>query len=46
LIVTIGLDNVIVVDSGDVLLVCKTDQAQRVREVVEQLRKNKQDKYL
>ncbi|HUG34132.1 MAG TPA: sugar phosphate nucleotidyltransferase [Anaerolineales bacterium] len=44
--VTIGLDNVIVVDSGDVLLVCKADQAQRVRDVVEQLKKNNQAKYL
>lgn len=46
LMVTIGLDNVIVVDSGDVLLVCKADQAQRVRDVVEQLKKNNQEKYL
>jgi mannose-1-phosphate guanylyltransferase len=46
LMVTIGLENVVVVDSGDVLLVCKADQAQRVREVVEQLKKNKQEKYL
>lgn len=46
LIVTIGLDHVVVVDSGDVLLVCKADQAQRVRDVVEQLKKNNQDKYL
>mgnify|MGYP006368142921 FL=1 len=46
LMVTIGLDNVIVVDSGDVLLVCNADQAQRVREVVEQLKKNNQEKYL
>jgi len=35
-----------VVDSGDVLLVCNADQAQRVREVVEQLKKNNQEKYL
>lgn len=46
LMVTIGLDNVVVVDSGDVLLVCDADQAQRVREVVEQLKKNNQEKYL
>jgi hypothetical protein len=44
--VTIGLDDVVVVDSGDVLLVCKTEQAQRVRDVVELLKKNKQEKYL
>ena len=46
LMVTIGLDNVIVVDSGDVLLVCRADQAQRVRDVVERLKKDKQEKYL
>jgi mannose-1-phosphate guanylyltransferase len=46
LIVTIGLDDVVVVDSGDVLLVCKADQSQKVRDVVEHLKKNKQEKYL
>ncbi len=46
LMVTIGLDNIVVVDSGDVVLVCKADQVQRVRDVVEQLKKNKQEKYL
>jgi mannose-1-phosphate guanylyltransferase len=46
LIVTIGLDDVVVVDSGDVLLVCKADQAQKVRDVVERLKKDNQEKYL
>lgn len=46
LVVTIGLDGIVVVDSGDVLLVCKADQAQKVRDVVERLRKEKQEKYL
>ena len=46
LVVTIGLDDIVVVDSGDVLLVCKADQAQKVRDVVEQLKKNNQEKYL
>jgi mannose-1-phosphate guanylyltransferase len=45
-VVTIGLDDIVVVDSGDVLLVCKTDQSQKVRDVVERLKKDKQDKYL
>jgi mannose-1-phosphate guanylyltransferase len=40
LVVTIGLDDLIVVDTGDVLLVCPTDQAQRVREVVDRLKKD------
>jgi mannose-1-phosphate guanylyltransferase len=46
LIVTIGIDDTVIVDAGDVLLVCKSDQAQKVREVVEHLRKHHQDKYL
>ena len=46
LIVTIGLDDTVVVDSGDVLLICKSDQAQRVRDVVEHLKKHRQEKYL
>src|SRR5688572_608907 len=46
LIVTIGIDDAIIVDAGDVLLVCKTEQSQKVREVVEHLRKHRQEKYL
>ncbi len=43
LIVTIGVSDLIVVDTGDVLLVCRKDQAQRVRQVVNQLRENGQE---
>jgi mannose-1-phosphate guanylyltransferase len=46
LIVTIGLDDVVVVDAGDVLLVCKTDQSQKVKNVVEYLKKHNQEKFL
>ena len=46
LIVTIGVDDMVIVDGGDVLMVCKTDQAQKVRDVVEHLRKHRQEKYL
>lgn len=42
LIVTIGVDNLVVVDTGDVLLVCNKDQAQKVRQVVNQLSKDGQ----
>lgn len=38
LIVTIGIENLVLVDTGDVLLVCRKDQAQRVRQVVEELK--------
>ncbi len=46
LIVTIGIDDSVIVDAGDVLLVCKADQAQKVRDVVEHLKKHRQEKYL
>ena len=38
LIVTIGVEDLIVVDTGDVVLVCPKDQAQKVRQVVDQLK--------
>jgi mannose-1-phosphate guanylyltransferase len=38
LIVTIGVEDLVVVDTGDVVLVCDKAQAQRVRQVVRQLR--------
>lgn len=43
LIVTIGVDDLVVVDTGDVLLVCRKDQAQRVRQVVRHLKENGQE---
>lgn len=46
LVVTIGMDDVVVVDAGDVLLVCKTDQSQKVKNVVEHLKRHNQEKYL
>jgi len=46
LIVTIGMDDTVIVDADDVLLICKSDQAQKVRDVVEHLRKHRQEKYL
>ena len=38
LIVTIGVENLVVVDTGDVLMVCAKDQAQDVRQIVKKLR--------
>ena len=43
LIVTIGMEDLIVVDTGDVLLVCHKDQAQDVRKIVNQLRESGDD---
>jgi mannose-1-phosphate guanylyltransferase len=42
LTVTIGVEDLIVVDTGDVLLVCRRDQAQRVRAVVNELKEKGQ----
>jgi mannose-1-phosphate guanylyltransferase len=38
-VVTIGVEDLVVVDAGQVLLICKLDEAQRVREVVHRLEK-------
>jgi len=46
LVATIGIDDLIIIDSGDALLVCRKDQAQNVRQVIEVLRKTKLDAYL
>ena len=43
LIVTIGVEDLVLVDTGDVLLVCRKDQAQRVRQVVNQLKSQGQN---
>jgi mannose-1-phosphate guanylyltransferase len=46
LIVTIGVDDVVVVDTGDVLLICRSDQSQQVRDVVAHLKKHHQERYI
>lgn len=46
LIVTIGVDNIMIVDAGDALLVCHRDQAQRVRQVIEGLKDTQREEYL
>jgi mannose-1-phosphate guanylyltransferase len=38
LIVTIGVEDLVMIDTGDVLLVCHKDQSQEVRQVVRQLK--------
>ena len=37
LMVAIGLEDLVVVDTGDVVMICKKDQAQKVRQVVQQI---------
>jgi mannose-1-phosphate guanylyltransferase len=45
LIVTIGVDDLVVVDAGDVLLVCRRDETQKVRQMVENLRNSDREHY-
>jgi mannose-1-phosphate guanylyltransferase len=46
LVAAVGLKDLIVVDTPDALLICRKDQSQHVRNVVESLKKNKQHKLL
>ncbi len=46
LIVTLGLKNMLVVDSPDALLVADKKYSQAIKEVVDQLKKKKKNKYL
>ncbi len=46
LVVTIGVDDLIIVDAGDVLLVCKKDHAQKVRQAVKNLENSERESYL
>jgi mannose-1-phosphate guanylyltransferase / mannose-6-phosphate isomerase len=41
LVVTVGVDDLIIIDLKDALLVCKKGQSQRIKEVVEYLKKKK-----
>lgn len=46
LIVTIGVKDLVVVDTGDVVLICRKDQAQKVRQVVGQLKQSSNGDYI
>ncbi len=46
LIVLQGLDDYIVVDTNDVLLICKKEKEQAIKEYVAEVKRNKGDKYL
>lgn len=46
LVALIGLEDVVVVDSGDVLLVCKKSESQRVKEVIKEIRERNKNKLL
>ncbi len=46
IIATIGVSNLVVVDTPDVLLVCRKDCAGDVKKVVEKLKKENREKYI
>ncbi len=46
LVVTIGVEDLIIVEDGDVLLICHKDDAQKVRDVVDELKTRHQTQYL
>jgi mannose-1-phosphate guanylyltransferase len=46
LTVTIGLEDIVIIDTEDALMVCRKDRAQDVKTVVNELKKKKQEKYL
>jgi len=41
-----GLDDFIIVDTKDVLLICKKEKEQEIKEYVAEIKRNKGDKYL
>jgi mannose-1-phosphate guanylyltransferase len=46
LIATVGLSDMIVVDTDDIVLVCHKEDAQKVKHLVEELKKSQLEKYL
>jgi mannose-1-phosphate guanylyltransferase len=46
LVVLQGLDDTIVVDTKDVLLICKKEKEQEIKEYVAEVKRNKGDKFL
>ena len=46
LVVLQGLDDFIVVDTNDVLLICKKDKEQEIKDFVAEVKRNKGDRYL
>lgn len=46
LVVLEGLEDYIVVDTRDILLICRKDQEQRIKEIVMDIKLKKGDKYL
>jgi len=46
IIVTLGIEDLVVVDTGDVLLICSKNRSQDLRKVIELLKEKGLQKYL
>jgi mannose-1-phosphate guanylyltransferase len=46
LLVLQGLEDFVIVDTKDVLLICKKDKEQEIKQYVAEIKRNKGDKYL
>ncbi len=46
LVAAVGVENLVVVETEDALLICKKDESQRVKEIVENLKRKKKYQYL
>jgi mannose-1-phosphate guanylyltransferase len=46
LVATLGIDDLVVIDTDDVLMICRRDQAERVRELVQALQDQGLDSFL
>jgi len=46
LVVLQGLDDFIVIDTPDVLLICKKENEQQIKDFVAEVKRNKGEKYL
>jgi mannose-1-phosphate guanylyltransferase len=46
LIVTIGINDLVIIETEDALLICPREEVQRVKEIVNQLKEEKREKYL
>jgi mannose-1-phosphate guanylyltransferase len=45
-IAAIGIDNLVIVETGDALLICRRDRAQEVKEIVEIMKRKNMDEFL
>jgi mannose-1-phosphate guanylyltransferase len=46
LVVLQGLDDFVIVDTNDVLLICKKDKEQEIKDYMAEVKRNKGDKFL